>query len=932
MFLKKLVISGFKSFCDYSEVGFVKGISAIVGPNGCGKSNIVDAIKWVIGEQKTKMLRADNMTDVIFKGTETRKGLGRCEVRLTIVNDQNILPIEFNEVEISRIIYASGENEYYVNKQRVRLRDIHELFFDTGVGKSAYSVMEQGKIDLILSTKPEDRRYIIEEAAGITKYKVKREDALSKLHQADENIVRIKDIINEVKKQYDSMKVQAEKAEKYKDLYDKEINLEIELNLNRISRLKQGKDELKEEFETAEKELGEVKDHIENLSDDVEEKMVFLNELENKKIDAQRQLFQIDSDSKVLFSRESLLKDQLITLTSNSKADNDKIKFVLVKIEEIEDELISIQETKEEFDEKIIGLIKDTEFYSNSINNIDLEIKSADEWSIDLKKKIEQSNRDLEQKRVKHKQVTDKLVEKIEQSLNTIEVHSSEILTLKSNLKTSISTVIEELPKRRAFIDDILKVGYVSGESKELLKMLEDLSNKLKVIENKLVVADENTKKYIDITEIFLDDIFSPEGILQQKRHIEHDISETIENIKNYNNEIENIQLEVLTKKNKREEYKEVLNELKINLSTLKEKKNSIDKEVNRIISLKNNYETNKEELQQKIKFAENKIEEIRDQLEDIEDKIIERKTAKSSFEKKLKEFDIEIQKENVRLSEQNKYIREINNRLIAKQTQVEKLKIRITETDTTINNIYDGFYENFSINLTEYESKGGFITNRNYDEIRKELSEVRTQKHGLGNVNLMAIEECKSLSERYKLLTEQLTDLEKAKKDIIEMIGEINKVSEELFLKTFNQIKTNFHKLFRKLFDGGNSDIVLTNPENLLETGIEIIAHPPGQKTKSITLLSGGQRTMVAISLMFATFLVKPSPFCLLDEIDAALDEENVTRFISLLNDFKSTSQFIMITHNRKTMTASDVMYGVTQEEKGVSKIVSAKLIERTL
>jgi len=353
---------------------------------------------------------------------------------------------------------------------------------------------------------------------------------------------------------------------------------------------------------------------------------------------------------------------------------------------------------------------------------------------------------------------------------------------------------------------------------------------------------------------------------------------------------------------------------------------------VNRIESQKSNYQTLKDELNQKIKFADAKIEEIRDDIEELESSLLELKENKSSFEKRLKEIDSEIQKENMKVSEQNKYIREIQNRLMVKQGQIEKFNVRIAEADTTITNIYDSFYENFSINLSEYESKGGYITNRSYDDVRKDLTDVRTQKHSLGNVNLMAIEECKTLSERYNLLNEQLTDLEKAKKDILQMMDDISKVSEELFIKTFNQIKINFHKLFRKLFDGGNAEMTLTNPDNLLETGIEIIAHPPGQKTQSITLLSGGQRTMTAISLMFATFLVKPSPFCILDEIDAALDEENVTRFVSLLDEFKETSQFIMITHNKKTITAAQVMYGVTQEEKGVSKIVSARFAEKTL
>ncbi|HOV13917.1 MAG TPA: AAA family ATPase [Spirochaetota bacterium] len=930
MFLKKLVINGFKSFCDYSEVDFVKGISAIVGPNGCGKSNIVDAIKWVIGEQKTKMLRADNMTDVIFKGTETRKGLSRGEVRLTLVNDQNILPIEYNEVEIARIIYTSGENEYYINKQKVRLKDIQELFFDTGVGKSAYSVMEQGKIDLILSTKPEDRRYIVEEAAGITKYKVRREEARNKLTQADENIIRIKDIINEVKKQYENMKIQAEKAEKYKNLYDKEIELEIELNLNRISKLKKSKDELNEELETVQQELKDVKEQAESINDTVQEKMTLLNELENKKIDLQRVVFQVESDIKVFSSRDGLLKEQLINLNTNAKSDIDKIGFIEKKIIEIEEELESIDEQRGEFDEKILSLMKDSDFYTNSINALESELKSNDDYITELKNKINQSNIKVEEKREELKKITDKLVERIESSLNTIDINSDDILKIKNNLNENFKYLIEIFPNKKGFIEDIVKSNFISGDSKELLKLLKEFLEELKKSEANIKNINEDINKYFKITEIFLQDLFSPEGVLHQKRDVEHDIHEIINNIKKYNNEIEKTNIESENKKNKKDEYKELINEIKINLSTIREKKNSIEKEVSRIYSLKNNYQTNKDELNQKIKFNELKIKSLRDEISEIEIKLNEQKELRNNNEKKLRDIDNEIQKENIKVSEQNKYIREINNRLIVKQSQVEKFHIKIAEADTTITNIYEGFYENFSINLTEYESKGGYITNRSYDDVRKDLSEVRATKHTLGNVNLMAIEECKNLSDRFKLLTEQLDDLEKAKKDILKMIEEINKVSEELFIKSFNQIKINFHKIFRKLFDGGSADIILVNPENILETGIDIVAHPPGQKTKSITLLSGGQRTMTAISLMFATFLVKPSPFCLLDEIDAALDEENVTRFINLLNEFKETSQFVMITHNKKTMVAADVMYGVTQEEKGVSKIVSAKFVEK--
>ena len=930
MFLKRLVLNGFKSFSDHSEITFVKGISAIVGPNGCGKSNIVDALKWVIGEQKTKMLRANNMVDVIFKGTENKKGLGRAEVKLILVNEQNILPIDFNEVEIARVIFASGENEYYINKKRVRLKDIHELFFDTGVGKSAYSVMEQGKIDLILSNKPEDRRYIIEEAAGITKYKVKKEEALSRLKQSNENIIRIKDIIEEVKSQYNHMKKQAEKAEKFKNLHDKEIKLEIELNLNRIIKHKGTRNELEKKIEKSINDLEEVKKQLDNLEDGVEEQLNRLTEFENKKIENQREVFNLLSDIKIFNSKIDILRDQMQQYEINIKNDSERIKAFDNNIKEINDELINIKNNKKEFDDKIVSITKDNKFYKDNILKINSEISITKNVIKELKDEIINSNNELEKKRTEQKNITDQLIVRIDQSPDIFDVNAEEITNFKTDLKDKISYILSNLPKKRIFIDDIIRGGYVSKESAELLKALGSLRDDLIIIEQNVTDIDENIKKYIQTTEIFLNDIFGPDGFVQQKRMCEHTINELVDKINNNSSTIDMKQQEIIKKRDKKEEFDKVLHELNLNLTTINEKKNSIDNDIKRLLSMKAHHENNKDELVQKISFSRKKIDEISKNINDTEIKLKELKSKKQSLENGLIEIDKKIRHQNTTMSAQQKNIKDINNKWMNKKNEVEKINIKIAESKTTITNLYDNFYENFSIDLVEYESKKGYSSNRSYEEIRKILGEVKADKHSLGNVNLMAIEESKALKERYNLLTEQLEDLQNAKKDIHEMMEKISSVSEEMFLKTFKQIKTNFHKIFRKLFDGGNAEISLTNPDNILESGIEILAHPPGQKTQGIALLSGGQRTMTAIALMFATFLVKPSPFCILDEIDAALDEENVRRFINLLHESKETSQFIIITHNSKTISASDVMYGVTQEEKGISKIVSAKFAQK--
>jgi chromosome segregation protein len=931
MFLKKLEINGFKSFADHSEISFVKGISAIVGPNGCGKSNIVDAIMWVIGEQKTKMLRANSMVDVIFKGTEDRKGLGRAEVVLTLVNDKNILPPEYDEFEISRVIYADGENEYYINKKRVRLKDIQELFFDTGVGKPAYSVMAQGKIDMILSNKAEDRRFLIEEAAGITKYKVKRYESMARLAQTNDNIIRIKDIIEEVKSQYDHMKMQAEKAVKYKELHEKEIKLEIEINLNRIKKQKKVEEDLNVKFEDATKELEEIKKYLDSLETGVEEQIKNLTEYENIKIENQREIFRIQSDIKILNSKKDILKEQKEQYDLNITNDSKRVANLENSIKELDEEFQKIDNVKSELDGKIEKLSQDNEFYIENIRNLDEEIKSSNNEIERLKNEINLSQDELDKKRQEHKEVSEKLIVKIDQSLNIFDVNAKEILNFKNALNENIGYILEHLPQKSAFIQDIIRGGHISKDSNELLNMLNRLYDELKIIEDKVVLTDQNIKGYMRTTEVFLNDIFGPEGILQNKRKIEHAIDEFTEKIRIDTINIENLRQEIVKKRDKKEEFNKILHELNINLTTLKEKKNSIDNDIKRLLSMKAHHESNRDELSQKIEFYNKKIGEINGELQAIEDKINEDNAKKQELENQLVDIDKKIKDENANLSSQQQDIKDISTKWMNKKTQVESINIKLAEAKTTITNIYDNFYENYSINLAEHENNEEFAGNREYEIVKNELNEVKTKKHSLGSVNLMAIEESKTLGERYKLLTEQLDDLEVAKKDIEKMMEKINKTSEEMFLNTFNEIKANFHKLFKKLFDGGNADITLTTPDNLLETGIDIIAHPPGQKTQSITLLSGGQRTMTAIALMFATFMVRPSTFCLLDEIDAALDENNIDQFIKLITEMKETSQFIIITHNKKTISAADVMYGVTQEEKGISKIVSTKISEKT-
>ena len=932
MFLKNLTINGFKSFCEPSEIKFDKGISAIVGPNGCGKSNIVDALKWVLGEQKNRSLRANNMTDVIFKGTTEKKGLGRAEVRLTLVNENGLLPLDFNEVEVARIIYADGENEYYINKEKVRLKDIHELFFDTGVGKSAYSFMEQGKIDMILSNKPEDRRYIIEEAAGITKYKSRKNEAENNLNRANENIVRAQDIFSEVSKQYESMKKQADKAQRYMELKDNVRDLEIELGINRLMLQKNIKDRFSGKQSKVDEELAAIQQEIDSLENDVSEKMLKVNNLEQEKIDKHREIERTDGEIKALNVKNSALRDKEATISASLRADEEKLGRLDKMIADTDEELAAVDDERFETVSKINSIEKDISRHNDMISQIDIDLKKNEEQIRTLHGLIKDLAAEQAGKRGHLKEITDALIVKIEESLNVFDMNSREIMTLKESVGNDIPRVREEFRTRRQFLEDVLKIRNIPSDSSTFFQQLEDFGKHLQELENKLGLAGENVNKYVKATEIFMNDIFSPEGIIQRKRKTEHEIAELDKRMHNCRTEIENLEKNSEVKEEQKENYRKLVEEAKVIYSTLLEKQKSFDREIQRITKIKNEYIAQKAEIERTIKSRNDELEDVQYEIDENDGLLRKERSNKKKIEDRINELENLIQTESEKMSQQQLRMRSINESFLRKKSEIEELKLKLAEVDTTINEIYRNAYDNLSINLKEYENKEKYNTGRESSVIRESLSNIKSSMMSLGQVNMAAMQECESLKERYDLLLSQLEDLQKGKEDLLTIINELNGKSQEMFEKTYVEIRKNFQMIFSKLFNGGKADILLTDPENLLETGIDVEVQPPGQTRKSITLLSGGQRTMTAIALMFATFMVKPSPFCLLDEIDAALDEANVTRFIELVQDFKDQSQFVMITHNKKTMSAANVMYGVTQETMGVSKIVSAKFIEKIL
>jgi chromosome segregation protein len=792
--------------------------------------------------------------------------------------------------------------------------------------------MEQGKIDMILSNKPEDRRYIIEEAAGITKYKSRKHEAENNLNRANENIVRAQDIFSEVSKQYESMKKQADKAQRYMELKDGVRDLEIELGINRLMVQKNVKERFSGKQSKVDEELAAIEAEIGSLESDVSEKMIKVNELGQEKIDKHREIERVEGEIKALNVKNKALRDKEDSISASLRTDEEKLGRLDKNIADTEEELSYVDDERFETVSKISSIEKDISRHNQAIEQIDIDLKKNEEQIKTLHGLIKDLAAEQAGKRGHLKEITDALIVKIEESLNVFDMNSREIMTLKESVGHDIPRVREEFRTRRQFLEDVLKIRNIPSDSSAFFQKLEDFGKHLQELEEKLGLAGENVNKYVKATEIFMNDIFSPEGIIQKKRKTEHEIAELDKRMHNCRNEIENLERNSDTKEEQKENYRKQAQEAQVIHSRLVEKQKSFDREIQRITKIKNEYIAQKDELVHSIKSRNEELEEVQYEIDENEGLLRSERDKKKKIELRIDELENLIATENEKMSEQQQKMRSINESYQNKKIEIEELKLKLAEVDTTINEIYRNAYDNLSINLKEYENTEKYNTGRESSVIRESLSDIKSSMMSLGQVNMAAMQECESLKERYDLLMSQLDDLQKGKDDLLTIINELNGKSQEMFEKTYVEIRKNFQMIFSKLFNGGKADILLTEPENLLETGIDVEVQPPGQTRKSITLLSGGQRTMTAIALMFATFMVKPSPFCLLDEIDAALDEANVTRFIELVQDFKDQSQFVMITHNKKTMSAANVMYGVTQETMGVSKIVSAKFIEKNL
>ena len=925
MFLKSLDIHGFKSFADKTHIDFAEGITALVGPNGCGKSNVVDAIKWVLAERNSKNLRAEKMEDVIFNGTERRPALNTAEVTLTIANDKGLLPLDEEEIAITRRLYRSGDAEYFINKRPAGPTEIRKLFLDTGVGKAAYSVMEQGKIDQILSSKPEDRRYLFEEAAGISRSKTECAEAERELEKTRQNMVQIEIAMNEIKRQYDTLKVQSEKTIKYRKYKEEIYETERDLALLRLKNFVQDKAHHEEDLKRILEKRDKIRQEIEEINNTISENMDKVKEMQDNLYNKQASLLAIGQEKN---GKMELIKQQ-----------NQQAMILKEKINSLEGRRNSIQERidniQEEIDEQNANLHTKTkqlndiksniQSFEDNITTSSSQITENDKQVDSFKNQIQK----LEEKRLDLQstlaQITEDIVKTLDEKLKGAGLSENALKKAKDELETKINKLKIFVEGRKNIFGDMISQNLASQDYKDAVcqaeKAFEDAFNQLNEIQ--LAISE-----YQNASPAFITEFLSPQGIMTKKRDIDEQINQNIQSVESINSQISHLHGENKTLLSKIEEYKETLNKLKLNEIQMKEQISASQSQINMLNRQISSEKASLEETENELFIETKRADEISDQINTYQDELAEIEYRGKKLAEEMNALDSEIAKANKNVSGKSDSLnkkREEQNRC---QEQYERLTISINSSDNDIRNVKQNFQEQYSRDLMEFEERMYKITVPAAD-LREKLSQTKKDFQSLGTVNLMAPEEFGEVKERYERQRTNFEDTQKSLENLIRVSEEIKSKSAEMFLETYNQIKKNFHNMFRRLFNGGRAELKLADPTNILTSGIDIYAQPPGKKLENIALLSGGEKTMTAVALLFATYQVRPSPFCLLDEIDAALDDKNVSSFVTALESFASVSQYIVITHNKKTVMGASTMLGITMEESGVSKMIALRLDE---
>lgn len=1181
MLLKSLELHGFKTFPDRIKLSFDKGITSIVGPNGSGKSNISDAIRWVLGEQSAKTLRCSKMEDVVFNGTDKRKKTGYAEVTLSIDNKDRILPFDGDEVAVTRRYYRSGESEYMINKATVRLRDIHELFMDTGLGRDGYSMIGQGKIDSIVASKSEERREIFEEASGISRYRYRKTEAERKLKSTEENLVRLRDIVGELEDRVGPLKKQSEKAQKFLVLSEEKKGLEIALWLNTLDNsaniIKEQDDKIdiqRAQYENAEQELANISSETESIylkngqitskidtirrnisqfesevsnnnalisvaNNDIEHNKETITRLETEIEQLDNSFTEIESQIKEKKENVEKLKLNIEEKQKEYNEVSENLNTISVDASRSGDELQELNSKLAELSQKsanakVVLLTSDS-----SINELNERIESLNSSLSEKESNLETTSKMLEDYKAQGKDSAEK-VEMISNSIKGLELKINNLkarnenskgeidrLTLDSNEKLRRANILEDLEKNlEGFAHSVKtvmnlsrhgKIGGIHGPVSRLIKVPTDYAVAIETalggaMQNIVTGNEEDAKRAIRtlkenkggratflpiatikpryLNENGIDSCFGfvgvasdlcdckdeYKGILQNllgKIVIAEDLNSAVSIAKKYSyrfkvvtldgqvvnaggsltggslnkrtgllsraSEIEKYRKEAKALADKanelkeqysnsqqefakyeadilgtrgdlsteqqelirlRTEYKACQNEYDSLVSSIDFTKNEIVECENKISNLQKDKETadrefsafeeeianiekitsnltgnrlaltekreqlseklqnirleivtfekDKEALISEIRTSEynsqhqterkenlrNQIVSVNSNIDIINKKIESYTNISNNYQDKIAEFNNAIEKLNgdkekfekksVELRQKEKDLnstREVSSRELAR---LEERKINLQKQyDDIIAKLWDEY------ELTKRQAEEISIEIENVSTARKRLNEIKSSIRGLGSVNVSAIEEYKEVSERYEFLGAQVSDVEKSKNEIERLINDLTKQMKDAFIENFHEINKHFGETFKELFGGGTASLELANPDDILNSGIDIIAHPPGKIVVHLEALSGGEKALVAIALYFSIMKVRPAPFCVMDEIEAALDDVNVDRFAQYMRRMTDRTQFITITHRRGTMEESDVLYGVTMQDEGISKLLELRASE---
>jgi chromosome segregation protein len=1171
MHLESLELLGFKSFAEKTIFNFHEGITAIVGPNGCGKSNVLDAVRWALGEQSAKSLRGDEMADVIFNGAETRKPVGFAEVSLTFTDCAQELGIEWHDVRVTRRVYRDGNSEYILNKTPCRLRDIQSLFADTGIARAAYSMMEQGKIDMILSSRPEDRRAVFEEAAGITKYKTQKREALRKLEATEANLLRIGDVIKEVKRQIGSLQRQAGKARRYQALHAdlrvlethharKQLDsLEHELAACReeIECLSAAEHATRAKIDDAENALAEERRALDRIDVEIADSRAQVQRLESEiaahrnRIEFNRQraeelaeliqrarreiadaekkrqqhAAEIEQTNKSIAEIGQRLKDkeaelnQLVNLAGEIQKSRTErgtrlqdLQFALSKSESriasLEEELSGTKTrrdlTRAQIEELAKQIKTSVEARENILEQITASLKTRQRKAVDVEASLREKEkllseaeqnlaameRTLAEKRSRldvlrqlneegeglaegsqtvlkgsgdfgrfREAVTGSLVAQLEVDakfipaieaalgrnlhaliLRDANVASEIIAQLRKKKRGQAALVIPQLngpaqPKTRkdlptgalawasdkvtappsleslvnqllgnvAIFADLQQAlecrgheptlaiatvagefisaeGVVFGGSSEAraTSLLERKAQIAELAKEEAALARERdsllgkrdeAKSVLEVAAKLKHELSDTErktdNLRSEKDALERQVAAADERIAHFQRELHTLRdqlareqtelatFEAAQKQStlREEELTKKINELRLALATEQQRHESLiaqrepmsarDAELVELIAVRN------ADIAMYEKKLAAQAEESRESERLIKNHTAQREEAEANAVK-----IVELRATRfAAISDRESELRRVRDSLGELQDRRAQRQVRESQLQMKLDNLVEHISRSYQVDLREFAQDDAAFDKTVAaavkraekieagppatpgppelapPDLEKLIVDLRRQLDNMGPVNLDAVHEYDELEERYKFLEAQNTDLTNSRRELLDVIAHINATTRKLFDETFAQVRSNFREMFAELFGGGRADLSLLDENDPLNCGIEISAKPPGKQLQTISLLSGGERSMVAVALLFAIYMVRPSPFCILDEVDAAMDEGNINRFIRVLERFVEQSQFIIITHNKRTIAKADVLYGVTMEERGVSKLVGMKL-----